>query len=71
MQLEAEEPYHGAFASLGYALENFVNMYSLVPADAQGCTVDKAYARAFSNRTFLINKVKGIATSLSNSTKRL
>jgi len=36
-----------------YALENFVNMYSLVPADAQGCTVDKAYARAFSQQDFL------------------
>jgi len=53
MQLEAEEPSHGAFASLGYALENFVNMYSLVPADAQGCTIDKSYARAFSQQNFL------------------
>ena len=53
MQLEAEEPSNGAFASLGYAFENFVNMYSLIPADAQGCTIDKAYARAFSQPNFL------------------
>ena len=53
MQLEAEEPSNGAFASLGYAFENFVNMYSLIPADAQGCTIDKAYARAFSQQNFL------------------
>ena len=53
MQLEAEESSHGAFASLGYALENFVNMYSLVPADAQGCTIDKAYARAFAQEDLL------------------
>jgi len=53
MQLEAEELSHGTFASLGYALENFMNMYSLVPADAQGCTLGKAYARAFSQQNFL------------------
>ena len=53
MQFETEEPTHRAFSSLGYALENFVNMYSLVPADAQGCTIDKAYARAFSQQNFL------------------
>jgi len=53
MQLEAEGPSHGAFASLGYALENFVNMYSLVPADAQGCTIVKTYVRAFSQQNFL------------------
>ena len=53
VQFETEEPTHRAFPSLGYTLENFVNMYSLVPADAQGCTVDKAYARAFSQQNFL------------------
>ena len=53
MQLEAEESSHGAFASLGYALENFVNMYSLIFADTQWCTIDKAYARAFSQQDFL------------------
>ena len=34
VQFETEEPTHRAFPSLGYTLENFVNMYSLVPADA-------------------------------------
>ena len=47
MQFETEEPTHRAFSSLGYAFENFVNMYSLVFADTQWCTVNKAYARAF------------------------
>ena len=28
-------------------------MYSLVPADAQGCTIDKAYARAFAQEDLL------------------
>ena len=53
MQLEAEEPSNGAFASLGYALENFVNMYSLVFADTQWCTVNKAYTRAFAQEDLL------------------
>lgn len=35
------------------AFENFVNMYSLVFADTQWCTIDKAYARAFSQQNFL------------------
>ena len=71
MQFETEEPSHRAFPSLGYAFENFVNMYSLVLTDTQWCAVNEAYTRAFSNRTFLINKVKGTAKSLSNSTIRL
>ena len=53
MQFETEEPTHRTFPSLGYAFENFVNMYSLVPADAQGCTVNKAYARAFAQEDLL------------------
>ena len=53
MQFETEEPTHGAFSSLGYAFENFVNMYSLVFADAQGYTIDKAYARAFAQEDLL------------------
>ena len=53
MQFEVEEPSHGAFASLGYAPENFVNVYSLVPADTQWCTVNKAYARAFAQEDLL------------------
>ena len=53
MQLEAEEPTHSAFSSLGYAFENLVNMYSLVFADMQWCTVNKAYARAFAQEDLL------------------
>ena len=40
MQFETEEPTHRAFTSLGYAFENFVNMYSPVFADTQWCTVN-------------------------------
>ena len=53
MQLETEEPTHRAFSSLGYAFENFVNMYSLVFADTQWCTVNEAYSRAFAQQDFL------------------
>jgi len=52
MQFETEEPTHGAFSSLGYTFENFVNMYSLILADTQGCTIDKAYARAFAQEDY-------------------
>ena len=50
---ETEEPAHRAFSSLGYAFENFVNMYSLVFADTQWCTVNKAYTRAFAQEDLL------------------
>ena len=53
MQFETEEPTHRAFSSLGYAFENFVNMYSLVFADTQWCTVNKAYAHAFAQEDLL------------------
>ena len=53
MQFETEEPTHRAFSSLGYAFENFVNMYSPVFADTQWCTVNKAYARAFAQEDLL------------------
>ena len=53
MQFETEEPTHRAFSALGYAFENFVNMYSLVFADMQWCTVNKAYARAFAQEDLL------------------
>ena len=53
MQFETKEPTHRAFPSLGYAFENFVNMYSLVFADTQWCTVNKAYARAFAQEDLL------------------
>ena len=53
MQFETKEPTHRAFPSLGYAFENFVNMYSLILADTQWCTVNKAYARAFAQEDLL------------------
>ena len=45
MQLETEEPTHRAFSSLSYAFENLVNMYSLIFADTQWCTVNEAVCR--------------------------
>ena len=53
IQFETEKPTHRAFSSLGYAFENFVNMYSLVLAITQWCTVNKAYARAFAQEDLL------------------
>ena len=53
MQFETEKLTHRAFPSLGYAFENFVNMYSLVLADTQWCTVNKAYVRAFAQEDLL------------------
>ena len=50
MQLESEEPTHGAFPSLGYALENLMNVYSLVSADAKRRAVNKADACAFAKQ---------------------
>lgn len=47
MQFETEEPSHRAFPSLGYAFENFVNMYPLILADTQWGAVYEAYVRAF------------------------
>jgi len=47
MQFETKEPTHRAFSSLGYAFENFVNMYSLFFADTQWCAINEAYTRAF------------------------
>ena len=53
MQFETEKLTHRAFPSLGYAFENFVNMYSLVFAGTQWCTVNKAYAHAFAQEDLL------------------
>ena len=53
MQFETEKPTHRAFSSLGYAFENFVNMYSLVFADTQWCAVNEAYARTFAQQDLL------------------
>lgn len=53
MQFESEEPTHGALSSLGYTLENLVNMYSLVLADTQWCAINEAYARTFAQKNLL------------------
>ena len=53
VQFETEETTHRAFPSLGYALENVVNVYSVVPAHAEGCTVNKAYTRALTQQDLL------------------
>src|SRR5574344_2215119 len=50
MQLESEEPAHGAFPSLGNDLEHPVNVYSLVPAAAKRCAVNKTDACAFAQQ---------------------
>jgi len=41
MKFEAEEPSHGAFASLGYSLESLVYVYTLVTAYPKRCAVYK------------------------------
>ena len=51
--LKPKKPTHRAFSSLGYAFENFVNMYSLVFADTQWCTVNKDYGRTFAQEDLL------------------
>ena len=53
VQFDIEEPTHRAFSSLGYAFENFVNMYSLFFADTQWCAVNEAYARTFALQDLL------------------
>ena len=42
MKFEAEEPSHGAFASLGYSLESLVYVYTLVTAYPKRCAVYKS-----------------------------
>ena len=50
MQLEAIEPSHRAFASLGDAPEGLVLEYSLVLAHSQRGAVDETYAGAFAHQ---------------------
>ena len=59
VQLETEEPPHGAFSSLGYAFENLMNVYSLVSAYAEWCTVNKADTRAFTQQDLLDEQSQG------------
>ena len=71
MQFETEKPSHGTLAPLGYTLEYLVNVYLLVPTDAKRCAVHKTDASTLAQKNLLMNRSKGIATSLSSSTKRV
>ena len=71
MQFESENQSMELFLFFDYVFENVVNMYPLFFTDTQWCAVTKLMPMYLSNRTFLINKVKGMTTSLSNSTIRL
>ena len=59
VQLEAEEPAHRAFPSLGYALEHLMDMYPLVATDTKRCAVDKADFCAFAQKHFLDEQSQG------------
>ena len=54
MKFEAEEPSHGAFASLGYSFESLVYVYTLVAAYPKWCAVHKADSRALALKHLLI-----------------
>ena len=72
VELEAEEPSHGAFASPGNAFESLVNMDPLVFAYSQrGLLSTKLMPVHLPSRTFFMNRASGMATSFSSSTKRL
>lgn len=58
MELEPEEPPHRAFPSCGYALEDLMDVYTLVPADTQRRAVNKAYACTFAQKHFLYEEGK-------------
>ena len=53
MKFEAEEPSHGAFASLGYSLESLVYVYTLVTAYPKRCAVYKTDSRALTQKNLL------------------
>lgn len=53
MKFEAEEPSHGAFASLDYSLESLVYVYTLVAAYPKRCAVHKADSRALTQKNLL------------------
>ncbi len=59
VQLEAEEPAHGAFASLGYALERPVDMDALILAHPERGAVNEADARAFAQEHLLDEQRQG------------
>ena len=53
MELEAEEPSHGAFPALGDSFENLVDMNPLVLTHTQRRAVHEADARAFAQQHLL------------------
>lgn len=53
VQLESVEPAQRAFATLRYSFEHLVHVYPLVAAHTQQGAVNKTYACAFSQQTFL------------------
>lgn len=53
MQLESVKPAQRAFAALRYSFEHLVHVYPLVAAHTQQGAVNKTYACAFSQQTFL------------------
>ena len=50
VQLESEEPSHGALASPGNTTEGLVHMDALILADSQWCAVDEADARTLAQQ---------------------
>jgi hypothetical protein len=48
MQLKSIKPSHCAFAHFGNVAENFIPFDAFVFADADFCTVNESYSRAFS-----------------------
>ncbi len=70
MQLESEEPSHGAFAPLGNSLESLVNEYTLVTAYTQRGGIHEADAGACTKQ-YLLDENGQRKQDFSNSTKRL
>ena len=59
VQLEPEEPAHGALPPLGNALERLVDVDALVPAYPERSAVDEADARTLAQQDLLDEQCKG------------
>jgi len=59
VQLESEEPTHGALASLRNTLERLVDMDALILAYPQRCAVNEADACTFAKQHLLDEQGKG------------
>ena len=59
MQLEPEEPAHGALPSLGNALERLVDVDTLIPAHPEWSAVYETNARALAQQYLLDEQCKG------------